>query len=148
MLTHALETLLVLPLTVLFLGLLRGLGRFDDGPTSSKISQHGRWTFRPRTPDDCPHCRDVAAAPLAATARMVAPYVQRKSHRGRKKAIDTRGQACPNPDCDHRGVSDPAVHVLVGYGHHGSIDPIQDFYCQNYHHKSSARRHTTPLVYR
>ncbi len=70
------------------------------------------------------------------------PYAQRKSRRGRTKTIDTHGQACPNPDCDYCGVIDPALHALVGYGHHGRHDPIQDFYCQACHRKFSARRHT------
>jgi len=35
------------------------------------------------------------------------------------------------------------IDALVGYGHHGLRDPIQDFYCQACHHKFSARRHTT-----
>jgi len=75
---------------------------------------------------------------------VVVPYAQRKSSRGRKKNIDTRGQVCPNPDCDYHNNPDPAVHALVGYGHHGRLDPIQDFYCQARHRKFSAR-HYTPL---
>jgi IS1 family transposase/transposase-like protein len=70
------------------------------------------------------------------------PYTQRKSRRGRRKTVNTYGQACPNPDCNYYQVSDPAVHALVGYGHHGRHDRIQDFYCQACHKKFSARRHT------
>ncbi len=82
---------------------------------------------------------------------MVVPYAHRKSPRGRKKSVDTRGQACPNPDCVYRAITDPAIHALVGYGHHGRLDPIQDFYCQACHRtpalaggarEFSARRHT------
>jgi len=35
------------------------------------------------------------------------------------------------------------VHALVGYGHHGRHDPIQDLYCQACDHKFSTRRHTS-----
>ncbi len=82
------------------------------------------------------------------------PYAQRKSRRGRRKSVDTHGQAGPNPDCDYHQITDPTVHALVGYtctalraaqcrcGHHGRHDPIQDFYCQACHRKFSARRHT------
>jgi len=70
------------------------------------------------------------------------PYAQRQSRRGRKKTVDTNGQACPNPDCDYYRIIDPAVHALVGYGHHGRHDLIQDFYGQACHRKFSARRHT------
>lgn len=82
---------------------------------------------------------------------MVLPYAQRKSPRGRKKQIDTRGRACPQPDCDYREITDPAVHALVGYGYHGLHNPIQDFYRQACQRTSalaggarefSARRHT------
>lgn len=141
--TQALEAPLVLILTVLFLGLLLELGRFNDCPASSRTSRQGPRLLRPRTPNDCSQCRDAAAIPLAAPARTVVPYAQKKSPRGRKKTVDTRGQACPNPDCDYREITDPAVHALVGYGHHGLRDPIQDFYCQACHYKFSARRHTT-----
>src|SRR3990172_12723724 len=81
-------------------------------------------------------------APPAATVRSVVPYAQRKSRRGREKTVDTHGQACPNPDCDYHRITDSAVHALVGYGHHGRHDPIQDFYCQACHRKFSTRRHT------
>jgi IS1 family transposase len=141
---QAFEALLVLLLTVLFLVLLLELGRLDDCPAPPKPPRHGPRFLRSRTPNDCPHCRDAAATPPPAPARVVVPYAQRKSRRGRKKTIDTRGQACPNPDCDYREITDPAVHALVGYGHHGQLDPIQDFYCQACHHKFSARRHTVP----
>ena len=70
------------------------------------------------------------------------PYAQRKSRRGRKRTVNTHGQACPNPDCEYHRITDAAVHALVGYGHHGHSDPIQDFYCQACHRKFSARRHT------
>jgi hypothetical protein len=58
------------------------------------------------------------------------------------KLIDTRGRACPNPDCDNREIPDPAVHALFGYGHHGQAEPIQDLYCRACHSKFSVRRHT------
>ncbi len=140
--TQALEVLLVLFLTALFLGRLVELARFNDHPALPKASRGGSRPLRPRTPDDCQLCRDATNAPFTAVARAVVPYAQRKSHRGRKKTIDTRGQACPNPDCDYRDITDPAVHALVGYGHHGWQDPIQDFYCQACHRKFSARRYT------
>lgn len=137
-----LDPLLPLLLTLLFLVLLAELIRFDHPPAASKIARRGPRPLRPRTPDDCPHCRDAAAAPPAATTRSVVPYAQRKSRRGRKMTINTHGQACPNPDCDYHRITDSAVHALVGYGHHGRHDPIQDFFCQACHHKFSARRHT------
>lgn len=137
------DTWLVLLLTVLFFGLLFELGRFRHQPAPAAARQ-GPQPLRARTPDDCQHCRAAALVPPTAAVRYVVPYAQRKSRRGRKKTIDTRGQACPNPKCDSREITDPAVHALVGYGHHGQAQrqPIQDFYCQACYRKFSARRHT------
>jgi IS1 family transposase len=72
----------------------------------------------------------------------VIPYAQLKSSRGRKKRINTAGFACPFQGCRYFNNSDPAVHALVGYGHHGRHEPIQDLYCQGCKRKFSARRHT------
>jgi len=138
----SLNALLLLLLTLLFLVLLAELIRCDHSATASTTARRGPRPLRPPTPDDCLRCRDAAAAPPAATPRSVVPYAQRKSRQGRKKTIDTHGQACPNPDCDYHRITDSAIHALVGYGHHGQHDPIQDFYCQACHHKFSARRHT------
>ena len=142
MLPSPLDSLLVLLLTLLWLGLWVALVQFDHRPAPLKSAPRGPRSLRPRTPDDCPQCRDAKMAPPAATVRSVVPYAQRKSRRGRKKTLDTHGQACPNPDCDYHRITDSAVHALVGYGHHGRHDPIQDFYCQACHRKFSARRHT------
>jgi IS1 family transposase/transposase-like protein len=140
---HPLDSLLVLLLTTLFFGLLVKLTHFGDHSAPlKKAPRHDPRPLRPRTPDDCQHCRDAASVSLAVGAQSVVPYAQRKSPRGRKKRIDTRGQACPNPKCDSHAVTDPAVNALVGYGHHGRQDPIQDFYYQACHRKFSARRYT------
>jgi IS1 family transposase/transposase-like protein len=55
--------------------------------------------------------------------------------------VSTHGYACPNPACPYVGVTDAAVHALVGDGHHGR-DRIQDFRCQACGTKVSARRDT------
>ncbi len=138
-----LDSRLLLLLSLLFLGLWVALVRFDHHPTLPKHAHRGSRPLRSRTPDDCQHCRDAKVAPQAPTVRPVVPYAQRKSRRGRKKTIDTHGHACPNPDCDYHRITDSAVHALVGYGHHGRHDPIQDFYCQACHRKFSVRRYTT-----
>jgi transposase-like protein/IS1 family transposase len=52
------------------------------------------------------------------------------------------GYACPTPACPYYGIADERVHALVGYGHHGSSDRIQDFRCQACGTKVSARRGT------
>ncbi len=73
-------------------------------------------------------------------------YPQLKSRRGRRKTVATQGHACPNPNCRYFNNPDPAVHALVGDGHHGCQDRSQDFYCQGCHRKFTARRQT--VLYR
>lgn len=139
--TSAPETLLLLLLTVLFLFGLVGLAGLDQPAAPRKTSRPGPRPLRPRTADDCPQCRPTANAPAPGTNQAVIPYARLKSSRGRKKSIDTAGYACPHPDCRYFNNHDPQVHALVGYGHHGRRDPIQDFYCQACQHKFTARRH-------
>ena len=55
--------------------------------------------------------------------------------------VATAGHACPNPACRYHGITDAAVHALVGRGHHGP-ERIQDFRCQACGTKVSARRDT------
>jgi hypothetical protein len=64
--------------------------------------------LKPRTPDDCPACRQQAAAPAAPDPLRAAvpPWRERKSRRGAPKRIETQGFACPKRTCavlsDHR----------------------------------------------
>jgi hypothetical protein len=75
--------------------------------------------------------------------RDLLPYSHRKSRRGRKKALPTRGFACPNPACDYGGVTDETVHALVGYG---TDNGIQRLKCQACGQVFTSRIHT-PLYY-
>jgi IS1 family transposase/transposase-like protein len=100
--------------------------------------------LRPRTPEDCPDCRAATVPPNPSPVGVSSARAWRevKSRRGRPKRVNTEGFACPNPDCAYRGVSDSQVHALVGYGHHGQSEPIQDLFCQACRHKFTVRRHT------
>lgn len=103
--------------------------------------------LKPRTPDDCPACDLSASTPsVSVPTPPVRPWREVKSSRGRPKSINTNGYACENPICVYRNVTDTQIHALVGYGHHGKDNSIQDFYCEACHHKFSARRHT--VLYR
>src|SRR3712207_3113797 len=136
---HVLELLLVL-------GLL-WLGRRLWARGVAWILPHGRCSWprqlRPRTPHDCPACCQAtgAVASAAAPAPMVPPWRTLLRRRGRPKTIATAGHACPNPLCRYYGITDAAVHALVGCGHHGA-ERIQDFRCQACQTKISARRDT------
>jgi len=57
--------------------------------------------LKPRTPDDCPAGRLLAAtgAATALPRPLVRPWREVKSRRGASKPIDTQGFACPNRTC-------------------------------------------------
>jgi transposase-like protein/IS1 family transposase len=139
--TLHLEPWLTLGLALLFLALLIKLSYFPRwSPSRQPAQRRTPRPLRPRTPDDCLICRETRGSP--GTPKTVPHYAPRKSPRGRKKTLDTQGYACPHPDCDYFKNTDATVHALIGYGHHGRHEPIQDFYCKACHRKFTSRRHT------
>jgi transposase-like protein len=133
------EPWLTLGLVLLFLALLFQLGHFPGWcPAPPPTKRRSSRPLRPRTPDDCPLCQETSESP--APPKIVTPYAQRKSAAGRKKTIDTQGYACPHRDCDYFRITDAAVNALIGYGHHGRHEPIQDFFCKACERKFTARR--------
>ena len=128
---------------IILVGLL-WLGRQLWAHTVTWVLPGGRcrWPrrLRPRTPHDCPTCQQTTdVAPTAA--RAVPPWRPSQRRRGRPQTIATAGHACPNPACRYYGITDAAVHALVGCGHH-CAEHIQDFRCQACGTKVSARRDT------
>lgn len=80
-----------------------------------KAGRPRRW--KPKSPQDGPACQEGGVRlAVRRVKREVAPWSQVKSSRGRKKRIDTRGYACPDPSCTYFGITDPDKHALVGYG--------------------------------
>jgi IS1 family transposase len=73
----------------------------------------------------------------------IQPYGERKSRRGRKKRVATGGFACPDACCEYQGVTDEAVHALVGYGRHNGIQRLKCQACA----KVFTSRINTPLYY-
>jgi IS1 family transposase len=108
------------------------------------VSGTGRPLLRPRTPNDCPVCRQQPVAiPLASSSRQpIRPWCDRKSRRGAPKRVTTHGFACPTPTCDYYRITDAQVHALVGDGTHGKHERIQTFRCQACKTTFSARRDT------
>ena len=88
--------------------------------------------LRPRTAEDCPECQAKvrAGGGLGMTRPTVRPWREVRSRRGRKKEVETDGQACWNKACAYYGIADGQVHALVGYGGHGRGERIRDLYCQ------------------
>jgi transposase-like protein len=103
-----------------------------------------RWTLQPKSPADCPACvagvglRTVNAMP---TARPV-PWSMVKGRGGRKKRVETEGQACDNGECAYHDIREADVHALVGNGVRGETDEIQRLLCQACGNRFSVRRHT------
>ncbi len=96
--------------------------------------------WRPRTPDDCAHCRQEGTlSPRALQTPGVRPWREGRSRRGAPRRILTEGYACHTPGCPYAGITDSQVHALVADGHHGRTDHIQDFTCQACGHRVSAR---------
>jgi len=64
----------------------------------------------------------------------------------KEKRIKTGGHACPNPQCRYFGITDEAVHALMGNGKRGKRKDIQTFKCQCCQASFSSRR-STPLYH-
>jgi hypothetical protein len=77
--------------------------------------------LKPKTGDDCLHCRVEKATPCkeAQSGPALRPWREVRSGRGRKKTISTQGYACNNRKCVYYHIVDERVHALVGYGSHG-----------------------------
>ncbi len=102
--------------------------------------------LKPRTPHDCPACRQAPAAPVDPLPLhpSITPWREIKSRRGAPKRIDTTGFACPKPTCPYYRVTDAQIHALVGDGLEGKTERIQSLRCQACGITFSARR-DTPL---
>ena len=130
---------LALILVVLVLVLAgRGWWRARRGPLRT-IPRLCRY-WRPRTPDDCAHCRQARDLPQdAPPPSVIRPWRDGRSRRGAPRRIPTEGYACRTPGCPYAGITDSQVHALVADGHHGRTNHIQDFVCQACGHRVSAR---------
>jgi len=99
--------------------------------------------LRPRTPHDCPACRQrTLPASAAPSPPPVPPWRELKRRAGRPKRIATDGFSCPNHACLYHGITDAHVHALVGDGLHGKHELIQTFRCQACATTFTSRRDT------
>jgi hypothetical protein len=101
-----------------------------------------RW--RPRSPDDCAHCRLAATAGAAPPQPSVRSWREGRSRRGAPRRIATSGHACRRPGCLYEGITDAGIHALVADDRHGRTDRVRDFRCQACGSKVSARWGTAP----
>src|SRR6266508_2112921 len=114
-------------------------------PRPSPVATQRQRLLLPRTPDDCPACRQPAAPTDNVVAQSaVRPWSAVKSRRGAPKRIATQGFACPNRRCTYYQIADAQIHALVGDGAHGRCERIQTLRCQACNTTFSSRR-DTPL---
>ena len=89
--------------------------------------------LRPRTREDCPYCgeeHEKHCHQLVRFRRQPIPYKERRSRRGRPKEKQTEGYCCWNLGCEYYGIRNADIHAIVGDGHHGKSETIQDYTCQ------------------
>jgi IS1 family transposase/transposase-like protein len=114
--------------------------------SSAAVTARVQRLLKPRTPQNCPICRQPSAPPAPTTPLHppVMPWRALKTRRGAPKRIATQGFACPNRSCMYYRIEDAQIHALVGDGTEGRHERIQTFRCQACGTTCSARR-DTPL---
>lgn len=136
--------IIALVVCVFWLRVLWDKRNHPHGDRSSATATRQR-LLKPRTPDDCPACRQrVLPSAAAPSPPPVRPWKDRKSRRGAPRRIPTDGFACPNHACSYYRITDAKVHALVGDGTHGKHERIQTFRCQACQTTFTSRR-DTPL---
>jgi hypothetical protein len=100
--------------------------------------------LRPRTPHDCPACRQKGATSTTrpSASILVTPWRECKSRRGAPKRIATQGFACPNRSCLYYQITDAYIHALVGDGAPGQHQRRETLRCQACGTSFSTRRNT------
>jgi hypothetical protein len=140
------------PLNLLVLVLLFGLALLIDWPLPWRKSVPVKGAakvprpLKSKTGEDCPYCQAAPGSHIDEEPQRQQPWREGRSRRGRKKEIPTQGYACNQPKCRYYHTMDAQVHALIGYGHHGKYERIQDLLCQACGHKFTVRRDT--VLYR
>ncbi len=86
--------------------------------------------LKPGSPEACPRCTGPFHRLPRRPRTDVVPWSERKSQAGRPRTVDTRGKACRRKGCEYYGITDPAVHALVGDGVRGKNQDIPYLRCQ------------------
>lgn len=137
-------------LLAILLGIIAGIlwNHYQDHRTkqAKKKKKGPPREWQPRNPKKCPACQAGVCLPALHPKREVIPWREVKSRRGRKKTVKTEGHCCLNPRCAYVGITDAAVHALVGNGKDGKHKDIQLLRCQCCQSGFTSRR-DTPLYY-
>lgn len=141
-----LERLLLLILLLLLLNEQRRFGRKWWKNVWEKGKEKKRRRWHPKSPKDCPGCCGHVRLERHVVAKDVIPWSERKSSRGRKKRVPTKGYGCPDPSCEYYGITDESIHAVVADGKRGLKKEIQYLKCQWCGCSFSSRKNT-PLYY-
>jgi transposase-like protein len=91
--------------------------------------------LKPGTPELCPDCREVVYLSLEQCLDLLArptppPWSQVKGPGGPPKRLDSTGLYCTQLQCPYFGITDSAIHALVGDGHYDTAaGPRQNWVC-------------------
>ncbi len=102
--------------------------------------------LRPKSERDCRFCLEDKGRRNETKRETPISWQLRKGKGGPKKKVNTAGYFCSNDSCEYYGLTEEAIHALVGYGSHGLYEEIQDFKCQACKSKFTIRRNT--ILYR
>jgi hypothetical protein len=143
------------PLNLLVLVALFGLVLLIDWPTpwrktvpvkgATKVSR----PLKAKTGEDCPYCQTASGSYIneePQEQQASRPWHEGRSSRWPEKKIPTQGYACNQRKCRYYHNMNEQEHALIGYGHHGKYERIQDLFCQACKHKFTVRRDT--VLYR
>ncbi len=98
--------------------------------------------WHPKSEQACPGCRAGVRVTVGRAKADVTPYSRFKKKRGARKRLSSEGYACPCRACRYFGITNEAVHALVGYGKIGKHKHIQRWRCQACGTTFSCRRGT------
>jgi hypothetical protein len=125
-----------LVLSILLLWLLWHWPQLWPHLQTTTISATRQRHFKPRTPADCPTCRQArATASDHPPARIpVTPWRERTSRRGAPKRILTHGFACPNRTGLYSQSTQAQIPALLADRAPGQHEPIQTLPCPALRH--------------
>jgi hypothetical protein len=80
--------------------------------------------LRPKSERDCLLCCEAKGTQDIAKRETPQSWQLHKGKGGPKKKVVTEGYFCLNQSCEYYGISEEAIHALVGYGTHGTQELI------------------------
>lgn len=96
----------------------------EESPKTKRKRQ-----MHPKSPKDCPHCKQDAIAGCEYRNVPARPWREVKSRRGRPKEHSSEGQACMNIACEYYRVTDEQIHALRRDGTRNKSEGVAQWEC-------------------